>query len=143
MSDTVQAFVEADYITIEEAAEMLNLRRSQARAVLGEPDHTWLSAAGRMQFIFKISRVLEIKEMREEKLRKKIAEHGLRSCGHCHNKFDKKTLHDGLCCGCQAKKIVRHFCCKDFLSKKIDLDKLQTLVEAIRSVVKQEIESTP
>ena len=138
-------FVEADFVTIEEAAEMLGLHRSQARAILGEPDHTWLSAAGRVQYIFRISRVLEIKNARAEKLKKKLEQVGLKSCGHCHEKFAKKELCDGICCACQARKVVRHFAYNgDFLRKEIDLKRLDLLIDAVRNMlnqVKQEIEN--
>ena len=140
----VTGFVEADYVTVEEAAEMLGLHRSQARTILGEPDHSWRSAAGRIQYIFKLSRVLEIKTYREEKLKKKLEQHGFRACGCCHTKFSKKDLCDGLCCSCQARKVVRNFACHgDYFSNAVDNNRLRALVAAIKLFSPQDIENTP
>lgn len=138
----VEGFVEADYVTVEEAAEMLGLHRSQARTVLGEPDLSWRSAAGRIQYIFKLSRVLEIKTYREEKLKKKLEQHGFRSCGCCHSKFSKKDLCDGLCGSCQARKIVRNFACHgDYFYNTVDVSRLKLLEEAIKNFIQQGTEN--
>ncbi|MBQ9787024.1 MAG: hypothetical protein IJW33_02510 [Lentisphaeria bacterium] len=125
---------EEDFVTTEEAAEILGLRRSQARAVLGEPDHSWYSAAGRIQFVFRLDRVLDIKARREEHFRKRAAQLGFRSCLHCNSKFSPKELCDGLCTDCQARKLVRNFACRrgDFFRKELDAQRLRALSEAVR-----------
>lgn len=123
---------ETDLVTVEEAAEILGLHRSQARAILGEPYTVWQTAAGRMQYVYERKAVESIKHRREEIFRKRKDEKGMRSCYYCHCKFQKQQLCDGLCACCQARKIARNFACHgDCMKHKIDLSRLHTLADAI------------
>ena len=73
---------------LREASEILGLHRSQARALLGEPDKVWESAAGRIQYIFKRDRVFAVKQKREARKEKMQIEHGLRACYFCREKYN-------------------------------------------------------
>lgn len=123
---------ETDLVTVEEAAEILGLHRSQARAILGEPYTVWQTAAGRMQYVYEKKEVERIKHRRDEIFQKRKQEKGLKSCYYCHCKFTRQQLCDGLCVCCQARKIARNFACHgDCMKYKFDINRLHTLAEAI------------
>lgn len=123
---------EVDLITVDEAAVILGLKRSQARAILGEPHTVWRSAAGRSQYVYLKTEVELIKRKRESIIQKRIAQRGFRSCYYCHQKFEKNQLCDGLCADCQAKKIVRNFACYgDCFRHELDVQRLRILSNAI------------
>lgn len=127
---------EVDLVTIEEAADILGLKRSQARAILGEPYSVWQTAAGRTQYVYEKSRVEYIKARREEIIRKRIELRGMRSCYHCRQKFERKDLCDGLCANCQARKIVRNFACHgDYYRHELDVQRLRILSEAAATLL--------
>ena len=114
---------EEDFVTIEEASEILGLHRSQTRALLGEPDRIWESAAGRIQYIYNREHVFSIKTKRETRKTQRQSERGLRICYFCREKFHKEDLFGGLCPACQAKKLVKNFichgdCCRNCCDKK-------------------------
>lgn len=126
---------ETDLVTVEEAAEILGLHRSQARAILGEPYTVWQTAAGRMQYVYEKKQVELIKQSRDEKKQKRAAEHGLRSCYYCHLKFAKQQLCDGLCVRCYAKKIARNFACHgDCFRFAPDIQRLHELADAVNQL---------
>lgn len=123
---------EVNLITIEEAAEFLGLKRSQARAILGEPDTVWQTAAGRIQYVYDKRRVEDIKTRRDKILATRIAQRGMRSCYYCHLKFNRHELCDGLCVKCHARKIVRNFACHgDCFRHELDVQRLRILSDAI------------
>lgn len=128
---------EEDFVTIEEACEILGLQRSQTRALLGEPDRVWESAAGRIQYIFKKEKIYAIKQKRKERQRKREAEHGLRACYFCREKHLKEKLTGGICVECQAKKLVKNFICQGDYRNRFDLSRLQLLTNVIDQI-KQE-----
>lgn len=119
-------------VTIEEAAEILGLKRSQTRAVLGEPYTVWQTAAGRIQYVYQRDQVEYIKSRRDEIIEKRIKQRGYRSCYYCKLKFSRKELCDGLCADCQARKIVRNFACHgDCFRHELDAQRLRILSSAI------------
>lgn len=127
---------EENFVTTEEAAEILGLQRSQARALLGEPDRVWESAAGRIQYIFDRQRVLSIKSKREERKMKRQAEQNLRSCYFCREKYQKEDLFGGLCPKCQARKLIKNFACRgDCCKNCCDTKRLQLLSNAIEQII--------
>ena len=127
---------EENFVTTEEAAEILGLHRSQARALLGEPDRVWESAAGRIQYIFDRQRVLSIKSKREERRIKRQIEQGLRSCYFCREKFHKEELFGGLCPKCQARKLIKNFACHgDCCKNCCDTKRLELLASAIEQII--------
>ena len=127
---------EVKLVTIEEAAEILGLKRSQARAVLGEPYTAWQTAAGRIQYVYQRNQVEYIKARREEIIRKRIKQRGMRSCYHCRQKFERKDLCDGLCANCQARKIVRNFACHgDYYRHELDVQRLRILSETAATLL--------
>lgn len=129
---------EEDYVTIEEASEMLGLHRSQTRALLGEPDRIWESAAGRVQYIFNKAHVLSVKTKREAIKCKKQAERGLRICYFCREKFHREELYGGLCPMCQAKKLVKNFICHgDCFKNCCDTERLKMLTTTISQIEKE------
>lgn len=133
------AIREEDYVTTEEAAEIFGLKRSQARAILGEPDSSWLCATGQVQYIYLRSRVLDIKSRREEQLRKRRMELGQRSCYYCRKRFVKSDLCDGLCAECQAKKLVKNFACHgDCFRHELDIQRVRLLMNACDVIISQD-----
>ena len=127
---------EENFVTTEEAAEILGLHRSQARALLGEPDRVWESAAGRIQYIFDRQRVLSIKSKREERKIKRQTEQGLRACYFCREKYHKEDLLGGLCPKCQARKLIKNFACRgDCCKNCCDTKRLQLLASAIEQII--------
>lgn len=127
---------EEDFVTTEEASEILGLHRTQTRALLGEPDSVWESASGRIQYIFERKRVLSIKSKREERKIKRQIEHGLRSCYFCRGKYQKEDLLGGLCPKCQARKLIKNFVCRgDCCKNNCDTERLLMLSEAISQLV--------
>lgn len=129
---------EEDFVTIEEASEILGLHRSQARALLGEPDKVWESAAGRIQYIFKRDRVFAVKQKREARKEKMQIEHGLRACYFCREKYHKEELLGGLCPACQARKLVKNFICRgDCCRNCCDTKRLELLTAAISQMDKE------
>ena len=126
---------EENFVTTEEAAEILGLQRSQARALLGEPDRVWESAAGRIQYIFDRQRVMSIKDKREQRKIKRQTEQGLRSCYFCRENFHKEELFGGLCPSCQARKLIKNFACHgDCCRNCCDNSRLQLLSDAIKQI---------
>lgn len=122
-----------DFCTIEEAAEILGLRRSQTRAVLGQPDKMHLTCCGQIQYIYSRSRVEAIKQYREEYHKKKEGEKNLKRCYYCHEKFPKAEMCDGLCPACHAWKIVRNFACRgDVIRFAFDKKRLLYIENAIK-----------
>ena len=127
---------EENFVTTEEAAEILGLHRSQARALLGEPDRVWESAAGRIQYIFERQRVLSIKNKREERKIKRQIEQGLRSCYFCREKYHKEDLFGGLCLKCQARKLIKNFACRgDCCKNYCDTKRLQLLANVMNQII--------
>lgn len=123
---------ETDLVTVEEAAEILGLHRSHARAILGEPYTVWQTAAGRMQYVYERKEVEHIKCKRDEIFQKRKAEKGMRSCYYCHCKFQKQQLCDGLCPCCHARKIARNFACHgDCFRYELDVQRLRILKNEI------------
>jgi hypothetical protein len=123
---------ETDLVTVEEAAEILGLHRSHARAILGEPYTVWQTAAGRMQYVYERKEVEHIKCKRDEIFQKRKAEKGMRSCYYCHCKFQKQQLCDGLCPCCQARKLARNFACHgDCFRHELDVQRLRILKNEI------------
>ena len=126
---------EVNLVTIEEAAAILGLKRSQARAVLGEPYNSWFTAAGRTQYVYLRSLVENIKTRRENIIKKRIEQRGYRSCYHCHEKFTKSQLCDGLCNGCYARKVVKNYACHgDCYRHELDVQRLEMLKQAIKDI---------
>lgn len=129
---------EENYVTVEEASEILGLQKSQTRALLGEPDRVWESAAGRIQYIFHRARVLSIKQKREDRRIKRQIEAGLRSCYFCKTKYHKEELCGGLCPHCQARKFIKNFACHgDCYRRCFDAERLKVLETAIAELNKE------
>lgn len=125
---------ENDLLTIEEVAEILGVKRSQARALVGEPDKAWTTAAGRTQYVYDAKRVLYIKARRAEIKKKRAEQKGYRSCYYCHDKFIKKDLCDGLCVNCSAQKVVKNFVYRgDWFSPTMDMKRLLVLANAVKN----------
>lgn len=129
---------EEDFVTTEEASEILGLHRSQTRALLGEPDYIWFSACGHIQYVFERSRVMEVKQKRDERKQKRLEDLGKLSCIFCRKKFVKSELTSGICPACQARKFIRNFvCCGDCCRKRYDARRLQTLLDALNNFEKE------
>lgn len=130
---------EKQYCTIEEAAEILGLRRSQSRAVLGQPDKMHLSSFGQIQYLYSRARVAEVKEHRRlQKMKFESQKNGKR-CYYCHEKFPKSQMCDGLCPACHAWKIVRNFACRgDVVRFAFDPKRLIYIENAIKRCQSEE-----
>lgn len=131
---------DTDYVTVEEACEILQLHRSQTRVLLGAPDRVWQSAVGQIQYVFDVERVYQIKRAREERRKLKEAELNQKECYFCHCKCKKEEMRGGICFDCQARKIVRNFACNGDCGKNcFNIARLKMLAKAIAELDKDNV----
>ena len=132
LSDSIISAQESYCVTVDEAAAILGLKRSQTRAILGEPYNSWLTASGRTQYVYLKEVVERVRQKRAERIAEKQCHKGYRSCYYCRKKFAKKELCDGLCQDCQARKIARNFACHgDCFRHELDMQRLLILKNAV------------
>lgn len=134
LSGEVSAPAEPERLfSVNEAAKVLNLKYSQARAWLGDPDKIDWTATGHLHLLYTETHVMEVKRKREEHLQRRAENLGKRSCYHCRTFHDEKDLISGLCLNCYTRKMVKNFihhgdCCK----YPKDAKRLKALINVIK-----------
>lgn len=121
-----------ELVDVAQAASILGLRGTQARAILGEPDDVDIIPSGQTKYLFRRCRVEELRRRRECERCKRQQDKGKRSCYHCRNRFPECELTSGLCASCQAVKLVKNFACHgNCCNCEVDCSRIRILAGAL------------
>lgn len=127
------------FVTVAEAGEILGVGDTKTRRLLGEPDDVrFQHNKGRCSYLYRLSRVLEVKKQYEQCKCLRCENLGKRCCYHCRQRFKPEELTSGICPSCQAAKILKNFaCCGNCAVCPVSCERLQILQKQLTALIQQ------
>lgn len=129
------------YVTAAEACQILNLKSTRGRQLLGEPDDVrFQHNKGRCSYLYRLSKVLEVKKQYEQSKCLRCDNLGKRCCYHCRQRFKPEELTSGICPSCQAAKILKNFACYgDCAVCPVSCERLQILKRELSALIAKSV----
>lgn len=122
-------------LTIEEAANVLGVCVTRARALVDQPDHIAHAGNAPARYFYCRKRVEAIAQQRKCEKCLKDSNKGKRPCYLCRTKCFPADMTSGMCASCHAAKIVRNFACKgDCLFHSPEERRVQILCQAVQQL---------